>query len=278
MFKLLGKKNSSTLCAFIFYKIGKYSKFNRIAKKNISFVWPKKNTEDVNKIIKGMWRNIGRNFGEFIHLKKYNPINCTNTKIVGLKNIKKIIAYNNKKKKGIIFFSAHYGNWEVGPLVLKSLQLDPLCLYRRANNKFVDFIIQKIRSAYGTYAPKGDLGAKKSFIWLIKGNCLALLMDQKLNEGPMINFLGKPAPTANFIADLALKMDLDIVPIRLSRVNKFDNNIKFFNKIVIPKGNLSHNKRVKIVLKEINSVISDWIKNNPEQWLWIHRRWNKNLY
>ena len=73
-------------------------------------------------------------------------------------------------------------------------------------------------------------------------------------------------------------MNLDIVPIRLSRVNKFDNNIKFFNKIVIPKGDLSHNKRVKIVLKEINSVISDWIKNNPEQWLWIHRRWNKNLY
>ena len=127
--KLVGKKMSSTLCAFIFYNLGKCTKFNKIAKKNIGFVWPKKSEKDVNNISKEMWYNIGRNFGEFIHLKKYDPINCNNTKLIGLKNVKKVIKHNNKRKKGIIFFSAHYGNWEIGPIILKSLQLKPLCLF-----------------------------------------------------------------------------------------------------------------------------------------------------
>ena len=103
-------------------------------------------------------------------------------------------------------------------------------------------------------------------------------MDQKLNEGPEINFLGKPAPTASFIAEIAIKMDLDIIPIKFSRDENFQNKITFFEKIKIPNKKIYHDKRVNIILSEINEIISDWILNKPDEWLWIHRRWRKEKY
>ena len=53
--KLIGKKLSSSLCAFIFMKIGPFSKFNKVAKQNISYVWPNKNKNNIKNILNGMW-------------------------------------------------------------------------------------------------------------------------------------------------------------------------------------------------------------------------------
>ena len=225
-----------------------------------------------------MWKNIGRNFGELVHLKNYKPINCKETKIVGLKKIEKTILRNKKNKKGIIFFSAHYGNWELGPIIINNLNLHPLSLYRKSNNKFVEYLLQHIRASNGSYAPKGDIGAKKSFLWLRKGKSLAMLMDQKLNEGPSVNFLGKPASTASFIAEMAIRMKLDIIPIKFSRNKKNQNIITFYNKTISPKNNLTREKKIEFILKQVNNIMSEWIKAQPEYWLWIHRRWAKDLY
>ena len=70
-FKIIGIKLSSNICAFIFSKVGPKTKFNKIAEKNITYVWPTKSKKDVYKIISGMWKNIGRNFGELVHIKSF---------------------------------------------------------------------------------------------------------------------------------------------------------------------------------------------------------------
>lgn len=245
--KVIGKKNSSDLCAWIFSKVGNYTRYENIAKKNISYIWPEKKNNDVEKITKKMWKNLGRNFGELVHLNNYNPLICKQTKVIDLDEVKNLISLNNKKKKGIVFFSAHYGNWELGPIIIKKLGLDPLCVYRKSNNKFIEYLIQRIREKNGTYTPKGDIGAKKSFLWLRKGKSLALLMDQKLNEGPSIDLLGKPAYTASFIAEIAIRMDLDIVPIKFSRDRNNKNIITFYRKINMPKNNLNKKDRKSVV-------------------------------
>lgn len=276
--KLIGKRKASNICSYFFTKLGPHTRFNQRAIKNISFIWPKKKQEEINKITKKMWNNLGRNFGEFVHLYKFNPELCQDTNINGLRKVKALFQKNKKMKKGIIFFSAHYGNWEMGAPILKKLGLKPLCLYRKSNNKIIENIIQKIRNSNGEYAPKGDIGAKRSFLWLRKGKSLALLMDQKLNEGPAIEFLGKKANTASFIADIALKMDLDIIPIKIKRESNLKNSITFLNKIEMPNNKLNKNEKVNFILKKINTIISSWILEDPSQWLWIHRRWTKDIY
>ena len=98
--KLLGKKMSSNLCAYIFSAFGSLTKFENIAKKNILYVWPKKKDTEIKKITNKMWKNIGRNFGELVHLKNYNPLSCSKTKIVNLEEVRHLISSNNKYKKG----------------------------------------------------------------------------------------------------------------------------------------------------------------------------------
>ncbi len=276
-FKIIGKKNSSGLTAFIFALIGPYTKYHDRAIKNIKFVWPRIIDNKLKIILSGMWSNIGRNFGEFIFLDNYKPLEDINTKIVGKKILKRISLMNKKKNKGIIFFSAHYGNWELAPVVINSMGLEVLTIYRKSNNKYINNLIQKVRENYSCYTPKGDLGAKQSFLWLRKGKSLALAMDQKLNEGKPIKFLGKDSFTASAIAELAIRMNLDIVPIKVSR-EKFSNKITFYNKIKNPPRNLSHQNKVVFILEQVNDTLSNWIKEKPEQWLWIHRRWKKSLY
>ena len=276
--RILGKKNSSDISSFIFKKIGPLTRYNKVAIKNILFVWPKKNKTAIDNLTKRMWANIGRNFGEFVHLKKLNPLTCSNIKVIGLKKVKTIIEKNKSKKKGMIFVSAHYGNWELGPIIIKKLNLEPLSLYRKSNNRFIEIIIQRVRSNNGRYAPKGDTGAKKSFLWIRNGKCLALLNDQKLNEGPLINFLGKPAPTASFLAELALRMELDIIPIKFQRTSKYKSTITFMEKIKSPPSHLKHHNKVNKILEEVNSIISSWILEKPDQWFWVHRRWSKKFY
>ena len=97
------------------------TRYNKVAKKNILFVWPKKNRTAIENLTKKMWDNIGRNFGEFVHLKKINPLTCSNIKVIGLKKVKTLIQKSKSKKKGIIFVSAHYGNWELGPIIINKL-------------------------------------------------------------------------------------------------------------------------------------------------------------
>ena len=276
--KLLGKNKSSALCSSVLSRIGPVTKFNTIAKININLVLPKLCKEEVENILKNMWKNIGRNIGEFIFLKDYDPFSCKNTKIKGLNKLKNTIKKSRKNKKGIIFFSAHYSNWEIAPIVLKKLGLDILCIYRKSNNIYIDETIQKIRNNFASYAPKGDIGAKKSFLWLRNGKCLALLMDQKLNEGKLINFLGRPSRTASAAAELAMRMDLDLVPVKILRNNKNYYEITFEDSIKIIKNSDSREDIVINLLKKINRILSSWICEHPEQWLWVHRRWEKEIY
>ena len=245
--KFIRKKNSIVLSSFVFGLLGPLTKLNKRAEINLKYIWPTFSEKKRKIICKNMWQNLGRNFGEFIFLQDYDPLKCMDTKIIGLNYAKTLIAKNKKKKKGVIFFSAHFGNWEIGPYIINKLNVDLMGIYRKSNNICIDKIIQKYRNKDTFYVPKGDMGAKKSYLWLRKGKSLALLMDQKLNEGMCINFLKKPANTATAIAELAVRMDLDVVPIKILRKNDFGHEIKFVKKLSAPKQTFSHEIKVKYI-------------------------------
>ncbi len=277
--RIIGSKNSSNLCSIIIKTFGPLTKYQNRAKINLNLIFPKISVYKKNKILSGMWDNIGRNIGELVHLNNFDPYQeGTSNEIQGQDILKKIIKKNNLANKGIIFFSAHIANWEVGPLTLTKKYLRPLCIYRRSNNIFLEKIIQSMRKNIADYAPKGSYGAKKIFSTLKKGNSIAILIDQKLNEGIPVDFLGIPAHTAPAIAQLAIKYKLDLVPVRFERKAAMKFKITYYKPLKFPPINLSHEKKIYYLLKSINNTISQWIIDKPEQWLWIHRRWPNKYY
>ena len=220
------------------------------------------------RYVEKSWKEL-REF--FLHY--YDPFQCKKTEIVGLKYAKSMVL-KNKKKRGVIFLCT-FGNWEIGPYIINKLNTELMGIYRKSNNVYLDKLIQKYKNKTN-YVPKGDLGAKESFLWLRKEkDCL--LMDQNLMKEQIL-ISQETSKTATAIAELAIRMNLDIIPIKLLRTNNNGHKVIFYKKISFNREKLSHNQKVRFILRKVNDHLSDWIKKNPEQWLWIHRRWKKELY
>lgn len=226
-----------------------------------------KNALDVDEataqeISKGMWNNLGRIMAEFPHLQ---DISENRVVFQGKEHIKKL---RDDGQCGILF-GAHLGNWEVIPHAL--LTHFDFCMhpvYRAPNNKLVDKRLHRYRSPDGKLVPysksrKGMAGMVKA---LKSGEHLGMLIDQKYNEGIEADFFGMTAPTGTAFIELAQKYDCPLVPIRCIR-----NDCDFIIEALPPLE--TKNRPVESVLTEAHKILEDWIREYPEQWLWLHRRW-----
>ena len=142
-------------------------------------------------------------------------------------------------------------------------------IYRFANNPYINRLIQNLRgNAYAYSFEKSPSGTVKFFRQLKKGNSCGLLIDQKLNSGMELDFLGKAAKTQTIVPELAKRFDLIIIPVRVIRYDKYYHKLEFGNAI-----NYKEFSEDKNLIQEINNVISAWIEKTPEQWFWLHDRW-----
>jgi KDO2-lipid IV(A) lauroyltransferase len=119
---------------------------------------------------------------------------------------------------------------------------------------------------------KARQGAREMLSVLKKNGVLGILMDQKLNEGVAIPFFGRDAMTAPAIALFALKFGCPVYPTRVERLNGCRFKMTIYPALETPRsGNQEQDTRTMLV--EINRLLETWIRERPEQWLWIHRRW-----
>lgn len=265
MFKMLGFRLSSKLGGFIARKIGTKLKVNNIAINNLNFVMPELTDEQKDKIINDMWDNLGRTVAELPNLQSITKENYTKyIKVTDYKYVTDAM----KNNKQIFFFSCHSGNWEIIPKMASILGCEFVTTYRVANNLYVDKIIQKCRRGVcKDMIPKGKYGAKKIIGYLSNGSNLAMLTDQKMNDGIEVDFFDKPAMTAPAIAKFVLKYNAILIPSFTIR-NKEKSEIIFFPPLE------TENKTVLEIMTEVNKFFEDRIRKNPGQWMWIHKRWS----
>ena len=115
---------------------------------------------------------------------------------------------------------------------------------------------------------KGINGVRDAIDYL-KNNCsIALMIDQRVSEGEKIELFGKPAYTTTLPAQLAIKYNMDIIPVFIERKNSDKFEIEFLEKIN-PK---EYDDKQKLSRK-LNDTLEEMIKRNPNQWIWSHNRW-----
>ena len=242
-------------------------KRNKIALKNMSVGIPEVPVEERRKLIKKMWQHFGMLFAEVAHGDQV----LRESKFVNLDLLREARATG----KGGFICSAHLGNWEmdVPKMVGNNFQMNPV--YRKANNPWLDKLLFDRRC--GVKIPKGTLGARLMLETLNKGDFIAILCDQKLREGEEIPFFGKPAMTATAMASLAIKKDVPIFMVKgiRGKDNKYTFTVQ--ERVKIPTG-LPVKDAVRETMVYINNLYWDWIRTNPEQYLWVHRRFDKSFY
>lgn len=244
-----------------------------LAKRQLDRVFPRKSDEEKKRIILGMWENLGRTFGEYPHLDRLAILSDKAPVIIEDRaNLMDL----QKTGRPLIFFLGHLANWEYATMPAKAWGFHIAQLYRPLNNPFLRrFITHYHLRIASALVPKGAGGARQMIQWLQQGNHLSMLVDQKLNEGLSLPFLGYPAMTAPALAKLALKYDGHIVPVQVIREAGTRCRIIYHPPLTLEKGSLSHEEKVTALMGQVNDHLSQWILAHPQDWLWIHKRWGK---
>ena len=171
----------------------------------------------------------------------------------------------------MILFSGHLANWEIAALAAGQCGIDIAQVYRTANNPFVDRMIRRWRGGQGEFIPKEAVG-RRAVAALRRGAHLTILVDQKLNEGIPVPFFGRPAMTAPTVALLALRFGADVLPARVERLGGARFRLTIEPPLPLPDtGNRATD--VAALMTVVNGTLERWIRERPEQWFWVHRRW-----
>lgn len=272
VFKIIGLKLSSDIGEIIGKYFGPLFRKKTIAKKNILIAFPDFNEKSINEMIERMWKNIGRIFGEYIHINKFSIIDNNNKKIVfANRNNVEILKKNNKP---IVFFSGHFANFELMAKCLQELGFNIGAIYRPLNNIFLNPIMEFIRKKYicSIQIEKGSNGTKKLIKHISTNNPLALMVDQRLSSSIRVPFFDQPATTTITPAQLAIKYEALLVPVFLKRLEK--TNFEFFiEEPLITNITDDYDKDIFNITQVINIKVEEFIKRDPAHWLWSHDRW-----
>ena len=272
IFKIIGLRNASNIGSILGKLIGPLFRSKKIIRENIKIGLGDIDQQKESEIINGMWSNIGRTFAEYIFLKdfKLNRTIFDHMKINGTEYLEDI----KKNNETVIFYSAHIANFELMAMELDKYGIKCAAIYRPLNNFFLNPLMEHLRMKYicPNQIPKGRSGMREVINKFKNGHSIALMVDQRVGEGPRINFFNRPAQTTTIPAQLALRYNCKLVPISLKRLEGATFEMTVHQPYKIEKTENTELDTQTITLK-INNIIEKMIIKNPTQWLWSHNRW-----
>jgi Kdo2-lipid IVA lauroyltransferase/acyltransferase len=249
--------------------IGPYSGVSRRARINLKVALPELDKAGVEKIVRGMWDNLGRVIFEYPHLSKIKVFaGDDRVEVRGLDNLERALAAERR----VIMFSGHLGNWEIAALAGGQYGLDIAQIYRAANNPHIDRMLQRLRGNLGELIPKGAVASRRAVAALRRGGHLSLLADQKLNDGIAVSFFGRSAMTAPALAMLALRFDCNVLPVRVERLHGAYFRLTVYPPLPMPSSG-NRDADTLALMTTVNDTLETWIRERPEQWFWLHHRW-----
>jgi KDO2-lipid IV(A) lauroyltransferase len=271
------RKRMANFAGALLRKTGPLFKEHRLGRAQLRAAFPEKSDAEIEKILGGVWDNLGRIAIEFAHLDEF----CVEGFGVPTPDV---ITYPPESKerydgivksgKASIGFAAHLANWELPGIGAKLIGVKSAVLYRRPNIDAIDDVIIKLREPLmGQLIPTGLDAPVRLGRLLQEGVHVGMLADQHYTRGVEVTFFGRPCLANPLLAMLARQTELPIYGMRV--VRNPDGN-SFWGEIfgpVEPARGADGRVEIKGTMQAITSVIEGWIRQYPEQWLWLHRRW-----
>ena len=249
--------------------IGPHLGVTKRARLNLGYAFPALSDAEIASIIRGMWDNLGRVAAEYPHLREIRVFDPgARVETHGFEHMDHAVATGRR----MIIFSGHIANWEIGMLAAVQYGISVAQIYRAANNPMVDRMITRFRGGGGELIPKGAVAARRAIAVLRRGAHLTMLADQKMNDGIPVPFFGRTAMTASALASLALRFDCDVLPARVERLGGARFRLTVFPALPLPRSG-DHHADVSALMAQVNQILEAWIRDRPEEWFWVHRRW-----
>jgi len=258
-------------------RIGPWLPEHRTGRANLQAAFPDWPPAEVERVLGGVWDNLGRMGAEFVHLDRlWHVIDTTTGEMDQIEfssaTIERFVRLRDDGKPALVF-AAHLANWELPALAAKAFGLNSLALYRPpAIPQIRDFVLETRSTRMGLLVPTNLSAPTVIADELARGSHAGMLVDQYNSRGVDVTFFGRRTKANPLIARLARHVDCPIHGTRVVRLPANRFRVELSDAIKKPRdaqGELD----IAATMQLITSMIEQWVREHPEQWLWLHRRW-----
>jgi len=267
---------TANLFGWVTRSIGPMMREQKIGRANLVAAFPEKSPEEIETILAGVWDNLGRVGAEFAHLDhvwEHDRAHPELSRIEIEERTHELFAQLRLDGKPALIFASHLGNWELPALAAVAHGLDAAILYRRPNIASADRAIERIRAVkMGTLIPAGRDAPIKLAQALQDGQHVAMLVDQYLRSGVEVTFFGRKTKANPMLARLLRQIECPVHGVRIIRLpgHRFRAEL---SEEVVPVRDAAGEIDIQGTMQAVTSVVEGWIREYPDQWLWLHRRW-----
>ena len=248
------------------------SRLREVGARNLRLAFPEKSDAERERILRGEYRNLGFLLAEFCQMPKYTAESASGfIRYKGLEHYLKA----RERGQGVLVLTGHLGAWELSSFY-HSLMGRPMgMVIRRLDNPLVDAFVNRIRCLHGNRVIHKDDFARGLIASMRAGEAVGILMDTNMTppQGVFVPFFGVQACTASGLARVAQKTGAAVVPGFLLWSELEKKYVLHFGEELqkIDTGDAERDAIANTAL--FTAAIEGYIRQYPEQWLWMHRRW-----
>jgi len=249
-----------------------HGRLRRVGLRNLALAFPEMPLRERRRLVRGEFVSLGRQLAEVCLFPRYTLENVSRVVVYeGFENFDRAYA----RGKGVLFLTAHLGAWEISAFA-HSLQGHPLSIVMRPlDNPYIDALLQRYRTMHGNRTVDKDDFVRGLLAAMRAGETVGILMDTNMTppQGVFVDFFGVPACTASGLARIALRTDAAVVPGFTVWDPKLRKYILRFDPAVELIRTGDDQADIVANTAKFTSIIEDFIRRYPDQWLWVHRRW-----
>lgn len=270
--RLIGVEAASAFGGGLLRALGPLTGTHKTVRRNLAIAFPDMDPAERDRLAVDQWEQTGRTFAELAVMDRLTP-EGGRVEVVGLERLHAV----RDSGRPVVLISGHLANFEVMAAVIMAAGVPCQVTYRAANNPYVDALIRKSRERYGIrlFAPKGD-GTRELMAGMKRGDSIALLVDQKYNQGPEVEFFGQPVNASPGAARLALKFGTVMLPLSVVRLPGVRFRVTAHEPIAV--AGEDKGQAVLEGIQAANRFVEDRVREVPVDWFWVHKRWPDAVY
>jgi Kdo2-lipid IVA lauroyltransferase/acyltransferase len=249
-----------------------FPRLRRTGRYNLELAFPEKSAAERERILRKLYRNLGWLLAEFCQMPKYTAESASRfIRYEGLENYRKA----RDKENGVLVLTGHLGAWELSSFYHSLMGMPMGMVIRRLDNPAVDLFVNRIRCLHGNRVIHKDDFARGLIASMRLGETVGILMDTNMTppQGVFVPFFGIPACSASGMARVAQKTGAAVVPgFLLWDERERQYVLRFGEEIAtVNTGNTDEDSLTNTSI--FTAVLERYIREYPDQWLWMHRRW-----
>lgn len=243
----------------------------RLARENISRAFPDLAPREVDALSVRVFEHFGGVAAELVHAARHEAADAlSRVETEGAEIARAAFASG----RGVVFLTAHLGNWEWAALGTGALGIPCGVIVRPLDNPLLDATLTRLRASTGNTVIVKREAAREMLRALRRGNTLGILTDQHARPPDAVTapFFGRPAATSSALAKLVDRTEALVVPTAAIRVAPARWRLSWDPPLDVRA--LSEEERgVQKLTARLNGILESMIRRHPEQWLWLHNRW-----